>query len=231
MAAAEAPDIGIPGAETISIPRWKRALDIACIAISSPCWVPLMVVLGLGVKIVAPGPLLFRQERIGYRGRRFICLKFRSMKVNAETRSHEDLLDRIIATGCPMTKLDAIGDPRLIPFGRVFRATGLDEMPQIINIIRGEMSIVGPRPCTPHEFEKLTAAQRARVNAPPGLTGYWQVHGKNKTTFGEMIALDIFYAKHMSLWLDLKIMAKTIPALLSQIYDFLAALRIPDRHK
>jgi lipopolysaccharide/colanic/teichoic acid biosynthesis glycosyltransferase len=224
--AAEPPEMDAP-----RMPLWKRVFDLTFVMLSSPCWLPLMILLAMGIKLIDSGPLLFRQERVGFRGRRFICLKFRSMKVNVETRSHEGLLDRIIETGCPMTKLDAVGDPRLIPYGRIFRASGLDEIPQILNIIRGEMSIVGPRPCTPYEFEKLEPAQRQRVSVPPGLTGYWQVNGKNKTTFNEMIALDLFYAKHMSLWMDLRIMAKTIPALLSQVFEFYTVARGRHRHE
>lgn len=216
------PDRGLDpeGGLAMRIPRWKRAFDLSCIILSLPAWLPLMLLLALGSKLVDPGPLFFRQERVGYRGRRFICLKFRSMKVNAETRSHEALMERIIETGCPMTKLDTVGDPRLVPFGRIFRASGLDEIPQIFNIIRGEMSLVGPRPCTPFEFEKLGVAQRTRVSILPGLTGYWQVKGKNKTTFDEMIEMDLHYVKEMSLWMDIRIMAMTLPALLSQVFDF-----------
>ena len=97
------------------------------------------------------------------------------------------------------------GDPRIIPGGRILRAMGLDELPQLFNVLRGEMSLVGPRPCTPHEFRVISPGSNERVNAPPGLTGYWQVNGKNKTTFTEMINMDIFYTKNMSLWLDLAI--------------------------
>ncbi len=118
-----------------------------------------------------------------------------------------------------MTKLDTSGDPRLIPCARMLRALGLDELPQIINVVRGEMSLVGPRPCTPHEFARYEAWQQQRVNAPPGLTGYWQVNGKNKTTFSEMIAMDMFYAKNMSLWLDVVIMVRTVPAVAAQVLE------------
>ena len=118
-----------------------------------------------------------------------------------------------------MTKLDAAGDPRLIAGGRFLRASGLDELPQIFNVLRGEMSLVGPRPCLPHEFERYGAWQQERVNAPPGLTGFWQVNGKNKTTFNEMVAMDIFYARKMSLGLDLRIILKTIPALIEQTLE------------
>jgi len=199
-------------------PRWKRVLDLACIAFALPCWLPLMFLVGLGIRILSPGPIFFRQERVGYQGRRFLCLKFRSMKVNAETQMHERYLAELMQADCPMTKLDASGDPRLIPFGRILRATGLDELPQILNVLRGEMSLVGPRPCTPKEFENYGLCQRERFNAPPGLTGYWQVNGKNDTTFSEMIAMDIHYARNMSPRMDLWIMLKTVPVIAREVF-------------
>jgi lipopolysaccharide/colanic/teichoic acid biosynthesis glycosyltransferase len=118
-----------------------------------------------------------------------------------------------------MTKLDARSDPRLIPFGAALRATGLDELPQVINIIRGEMSFVGPRPCIPYEYEVYEPWHRRRFDAVPGLTGLWQVSGKNRTTFDQMIRLDIEYAERASLWLDLTIILKTLPALYIQCLD------------
>lgn len=151
-------------------------------------------------------------------GRRFNCYKFRSMKMNAETQSHERYLEELIHADAPMTKLDSKGDPRLIPFGRIFRASGLDELPQLINVICGEMTIVGPRPCTTKEFEHYNECQMERLKAPPGLTGYWQVSGKNRTTFSEMIAMDIYYANKMSVWMDLGIMLRTVPAIMGQVF-------------
>jgi lipopolysaccharide/colanic/teichoic acid biosynthesis glycosyltransferase len=118
-----------------------------------------------------------------------------------------------------MTKLDAGKDPRIVPFGSLLRCTGLDELPQLINVFRGEMSIVGPRPCIPYEFEAYEPWQRSRFDAVPGLTGLWQVSGKNRTSFSQMIQLDIEYAKRANLWLDLKIIVKTLPALFVQCYD------------
>src|SRR5207244_11003909 len=143
-------------------------------------------------------------------GKRFMIFKFRSMKVNAEAQSHQQHLESLMRANSPMTKLDASGDLRLIAGGRIMRAGGLDELPQIFNVLGGEMSLVGPRPCFPHEFERYEPWQRARVNAPPGLTGYWQVNGKNRTTFSEMIEMDILYSKKMSVWLDLTIMLKKV---------------------
>lgn len=148
-----------------------------------------------------------------------MILKFRSMRVNAETRSHEGYLDQLITANRPMTKMDDLGDSRLIPGGRILRATGLDELPQLFNVIRGDMSLVGPRPCTLNEFAKYQPWQKARVNAPPGLTGFWQVSGKNKTTFSEMIAMDIIYADEMSVRNDVIIIFKTLPAIIDQILE------------
>jgi lipopolysaccharide/colanic/teichoic acid biosynthesis glycosyltransferase len=116
-----------------------------------------------------------------------------------------------------MTKLDQRGDARLIPLGRILRSTGLDELPQLFNVLRGEMTLVGPRPCTPHEFQSAPEFLSRRLSVPPGLTGYWQVNGKNKTTFREMIAMDEHYARNLSLGLDLRILFKTFPALLGQV--------------
>jgi lipopolysaccharide/colanic/teichoic acid biosynthesis glycosyltransferase len=141
------------------------------------------------------------------------------MKVNAETRSHESYLESLMVSGTPMVKLDSRGDPRLIFGGRFLRATGLDELPQLFNVLIGEMSLVGPRPCTVLEFEHFDPSCRVRVAAVPGMTGYWQVNGKNHTTFRRMIELDLFYARNLSLALDLKILLKTLPAVFEQIAE------------
>jgi len=206
-------------AEAEQIPSWKRIIDVTCILLSLPFWLPIVVLIALWVKMVSPGPILFRQERVGYRASRFMLFKFRTMKVNVETQSHEKHLEQLIHGDAPMTKLDASGDTRIIPGGRILRATGLDELPQLFNVLKGEMSLVGPRPCTPYEFRRYKDWQRERVNALPGLTGYWQVNGKNKTTFTEMIQMDIWYTKNLSPLLDLVIMFRTFPALMVQFLE------------
>jgi lipopolysaccharide/colanic/teichoic acid biosynthesis glycosyltransferase len=211
------------------VPSWKRALDVTCILLSLPVWLPIVLLITLWIKIASPGPIFFRQERVGRRGRRFMILKFRTMKVNVETRTHESYLEQLINANVPMTKLDSAGDPRIIAGGRILRATGLDELPQLFNVLRGEMSLVGPRPCTPHEFARYQAWQRERVNALPGLTGYWQVNGKNKTTFIEMINMDIFYTKNLSFWLDVEIMVRTLPAIIAQVVETRIAARFRGR--
>src|SRR5262249_58242808 len=116
-------------------------------------------------------------------------------------------------------KLDVYGAPGLAPLVRILRARGVDELPQICNVLRGEMSLVGPRPCTPNEFAHYEPRQRERVNGLPGLTGYWQVNGKNKTTFNEMIAMDLFYLENLSILLDLKIMLKTGAVIAGQLFE------------
>jgi exopolysaccharide production protein ExoY len=201
------------------VPRWKRGLDVTCILFSLPLWVAVLIVISIWVKLVSRGPLLFRQERVGYKGRRFTIFKFRTMEVNVETRSHELHLQHLISSDCPMTKLDASGDPRIIFGGRILRAMGLDELPQIFNVLRREMSLIGPRPCTVNEFKCYKTWQKERLDALPGLTGYWQVNGKNKTTFSEMIEMDIYYARNLSLRLDLAILLKTLPAILVQVLE------------
>jgi lipopolysaccharide/colanic/teichoic acid biosynthesis glycosyltransferase len=213
-------------AVSTEVPSWKRILDITCILLSLPFWLPVMIFVALWIKFVSPGPILFRQERVGYRGRRFLISKFRTMKVNVETQSHERHMEQLIAANRPMTKLDLSGDPRIIPGGRILRAMGLDELPQLFDVLRGEMSLVGPRPCTPHEFKRYQVWQRERFNAPPGLTGFWQVNGKNKTTFIEMIKMDIFYSKNMSLCLDLTIILRTLPTILAQVIETYIVARV-----
>jgi lipopolysaccharide/colanic/teichoic acid biosynthesis glycosyltransferase len=206
-------------ATSLRSPAWKSGLDITCILLSLPVWLPLMILLTLVTRIASPGPIFYRQERIGFGGRHFFIWKFRTMKVSAETQAHERHFEKLMRVDCPMTKLDVCGDPRLAPFGRILRASGLDELPQIFNVLCGEMSLVGPRPCLPNEFAHYEPRQRERVNGLPGLTGYWQVNGKNKTTFKEMIAMDLFYLKNMSILLDLKIMLKTGAAIAGQLVE------------
>jgi exopolysaccharide production protein ExoY len=210
---------GLPVASEPKAPGWKSALDLACILLSLPIWLPLMILLMLVTRLSSPGPIFYRQERVGLGGRHFSIWKFRTMKVSAETQTHEHYFQELMRVDRPMIKLDAYGDPRLAPFGRFFRASGLDELPQIFNVLCGEMSLVGPRPCTPTEFSHCEAWQRDRVNGLPGLTGYWQVNGKNKTTFNEMIVMDLFYLKNLSILLDLKIMFKTCAVIAGQLVE------------
>ena len=216
------------GCRARGLPPWKRTLDLTLILILFPG----LLLLGCGVALVvmcgSRGPVLFRQRRVGHKGREFDCYKFRTMYVNAETGSHRDYTRQLMNAESPMIKLDARRDPRLAPLGALLRATGLDELPQLINVVRGEMSIVGPRPCIPYECEHYAPWQRRRFDAVPGLTGLWQVSGKNRTTFTQMIRLDIEYSERLSLWFDMKIILRTLPALWGQCAD-LRALKQQER--
>jgi exopolysaccharide production protein ExoY len=200
------------------IPRWKPILDIVFILLILPFVLPLAALIALLIALVSGGPVLFRQERVGHLGKPFMCLKFRTMFVGAETTSHQGHLEQLIKSAQPMVKLDSHGDSRIIPFGSLLRLSGLDELPQFINVLRGEMSVVGPRPCLAYECDHYLPWQRERFNTLPGLTGLWQVNGKNLTTFTEMLQLDINYARNKTLWLDLMIIFKTIPAILGQVW-------------
>jgi lipopolysaccharide/colanic/teichoic acid biosynthesis glycosyltransferase len=171
------------------------------------------------IKIVSPGPVFFRQERIGHMGKRFHCLKFRTMAVKADTGVHQQHLHQLMTLNEPMKKLDGFGDARLIYGGLWLRALGLDELPQLINVLRGEMSLVGPRPCIAYEYEMFQPRHRQRCETLPGLTGLWQVNGKNRTTFERMMELDLTYVERKSLLLDLKIILCTAPAIFLQVSD------------
>lgn len=201
-------------------PGWKRVLDVLFVCALAPIALPLMAVIAFAIRSSSPGPVFFRQERVGLRGRRFTCLKFRSMVAAADTRDHQKHLQHLVRSGAALTKLDSTGDTRLIRCGSLMRATGLDELPQLFNILRGDMSMVGPRPCVPYEYDLYDETQKQRFNVVPGLTGLWQVNGKNKTTFAQMIQMDLHYASHRSLWLDLRIILRTFPALIQQTLDW-----------
>jgi lipopolysaccharide/colanic/teichoic acid biosynthesis glycosyltransferase len=204
---------------SIQIPRWKRILDVFLILLVLPLALPMAVFIGVLIMLVSPGPVLFRQERVGFLGQRFMCLKFRTMYIRAETATHEGYLNQLMDSNAPMQKLDARGDSRIITFGLLLRSSGLDELPQLINVLRGEMSLVGPRPCLPYESDKYLPWQRERFNTLPGLTGLWQVGGKNQTTFNEMMQLDIRYTRNKTLWMDLLIIFKTLPVMIGQMLE------------
>jgi lipopolysaccharide/colanic/teichoic acid biosynthesis glycosyltransferase len=208
-----------PSSEAIQNLHWKRTLDAWLILLALPFLIPLALLVALLIRSGSRGPVLFRQERVGYRGRRFTCFKFRTMFVDASTSTHQGHLHQLMNSNAPMMKMDSRGDARIIPFGLLLRTSGLDELPQLINVLRGEMSLVGPRPCLPYEYDNHLPWQKERFETLPGLTGLWQVSGKNKTTFVEMIHLDIKYAKNQTFWWDLKIILMTIPALIIQMLE------------
>lgn len=205
--------------EGIELPWWKRLMDILCALIVLPFLALATLAMTLVTKLLSPGPVFFHQERVGYRGNRFRIFKFRTMHVNHDAKQHDAYVKSLVDSNAPMEKPDKHLAKSLIPGGRVLRACGLDELPQIINILRGEMTVVGPRPCLPAEYDLYQSWQRERFDTVPGVTGLWQVSGKNRTTFEEMVRLDVEYVRRKSLWLDVKIVVLTVPALVTQISD------------
>lgn len=204
-------------------------MDILVAVLALPL-LALGALLMLAVTVfISPGPIFFRQPRIGHRGRLFSIFKFRTMYSDADPAVHADHFRRLMSSQAPMLKLDAQRDARLIPGAWLLRASGLDELPQLLNVLHGDMSLVGPRPCVPSEWQQMTAAQRERAQAVPGLSGLWQVSGKNRTTFDEMIRLDIQYAQRISLLGDLKIVLLTPFALAVQIGDMLSHRKLGAR--
>ncbi|HSP42266.1 MAG TPA: sugar transferase [Luteolibacter sp.] len=192
-------------------------MDIALILLALPVILPLMGLVTLWIKLVSRGPVIYRQIRIGRDGRPFTLFKFRTMHANADTANHIRHFDNLVQHNRPMVKMDLLCDSRLIPGGCLLRAAGIDELPQLLNILRGEMSIVGPRPCLPEEYSYFTRIQLVRFHALPGLTGIWQSQGKNLATFNEMNAMDASYVRHASPLLDLKIICQTPRAVFAQV--------------
>lgn len=196
----------------------KRVLDVVLtlLVLVLTCW--LLLVVALLVR-ASGGPALFRQTRIGRDGRPFTMLKFRTMAVGADDALHRRFATAMILAPRPRAASDGVfklrNDPRVTRVGMILRRTSLDELPQLFNVLRGEMSLVGPRPALPYEVELYDAHQRVRLEALPGLTGLWQVEGRGRVSLRAAIDLDVEYARRRSLALDLWILARTVPAVLS----------------
>jgi len=209
------------GLLTCAVPLWKRVMDIVASLTALILISPLFLLVAILIKTVSRGPVFFCQERVGYLGKTFRLLKFRTMKVDADASEHKKLVKQLIKGGPgsdadkPMTKLKS--DPRIIPFGNFLRKTCIDELPQLINVLTGRMSLVGPRPCLPYEASEYHLWHTERFNTLPGMTGLWQVSGKNRLTFKEMVRYDITYARERSILLDIKILLKTIPTIFTEI--------------
>jgi lipopolysaccharide/colanic/teichoic acid biosynthesis glycosyltransferase len=189
----------------------KRAFDLAIALGGLPIVLPIMLFTAIVIKLESPGPVIFRQERVGKWGRRFICYKFRSMYIDAEARKAE-LMDQNEADEV-VFKIKH--DPRVTRVGRVIRKLSIDELPQVFNIIKGEMSIVGPRPPVPVELEYYEYDTFRRLDTIPGLTGLQQVSGRSDLSFKRWVELDVEYIRHQSMKKDIEILLKTIPAVIS----------------
>jgi exopolysaccharide biosynthesis polyprenyl glycosylphosphotransferase len=188
----------------------KRAMDIVGAMIGLVVGAPVMALIGLAIRLNSPGPIIFHQTRIGSHGKPFEIFKFRSMRKGAE-EEQERLFERNEADG-PLFKIR--DDPRCTRVGRFLRRHSLDELPQLWNVLRGEMSLVGPRPPTPREVAGYQEWHRKRLEGRPGMAGLWQVSGRSLLSFEDMVLLDIYYIENWSPWLDLKILLRIVPQVL-----------------
>ena len=199
--------------------RVKRIIDVVVAGLLLAILVLPFALLALAIKLHSPGPVLFRQTRVGKDGRLFTFLKFRSMRHNADTSIHREHMAALIRnhdlapTDGKSAKMER--DPRITGLGRILRKASLDELPQLINVLRGEMSLIGPRPCIPYEAELFQEWHRRRFAALPGITGWWQVKGRNRVSFDDAMRMDIYYVDHLSFWLDLQILIFTPFAVLT----------------
>lgn len=184
----------------------KRVTDVLFAIIGIICLLPVLLLIAILIKVDSKGPIIFKQKRVGYKGKEFEMYKFRSMIVNAE-----ELKERLVAQNemsGPMFKMKE--DPRVTKIGRIIRKTSLDEIPQLINVIRGEMSLVGPRPSLPNEVKEFQGWMMKRLDVRPGLTCYWQVSGRNDIDFEEWMKLDVKYVEECNILVDIKLILKTV---------------------
>jgi len=205
----------------------KRAIDIIGSVLLIILSLPLLAVIAIAVKLTSKGPVLFRQQRVGQYGRYFTFLKFRSMRDRNDHSAHRQYVTQLIAgsaeriaqNGSNEGVYKLVNDPRITPLGRFLRKTSLDELPQFFNVLTGEMSLVGPRPPIPYEVAAYQTWHRRRVlQVKPGITGLWQVTGRSRVSFDEMVRLDLQYANFWSLWLDFKILVRTPAAVIKGAY-------------
>jgi lipopolysaccharide/colanic/teichoic acid biosynthesis glycosyltransferase len=208
------PDPTFPGDDAAAgAPSGKRVFDVAAALVLLALAAPLMAAVAVAVKLDSPGPVLFRQERRG-RGGPFPMLKFRTMHVDAERRL-ADVLAADPALALEYGTYHKLArDPRATRTGRALRRMSLDELPQLWNVLAGDMSLVGPRPYMPHELADHPREREVLSRVRPGITGLWQVSGRHRTTFGERLAIDVRYAETRSAWLDLCILARTVWAVI-----------------
>ena len=215
---APARPLAVTSARAKAMPRSKRALDLA---VTIPLLVvcsPLLLVIAVAIKLTSKGPVLFLQKRIGLHGEPFMMFKFRSMAVDApdnDAAHREAFREELAGTRLPENdsfKLDA--DPRVTRVGRILRATSLDEITQLFNVVRGDMSLVGPRPALDWEHEMFAPELRRRTDAVPGISGLWQVSGRSYLSTPDMLKLDLEYVDRRTFWLDLGILFKTVPVVI-----------------
>jgi lipopolysaccharide/colanic/teichoic acid biosynthesis glycosyltransferase len=199
----------------------KRILDVTFTLLVAPFVLFVGVIVAICIKLNSPGPIFYRQKRIGQDGVEFDMLKFRSMYINNDSNVHREKIikymngEKLNEDGNGDMAYKQLHDPRITSVGRFIRKTSLDELPQFWNVLRGQMSLVGPRPPLPYEVEFYSPQECLRLTGKPGLTGPWQVYGRSRVTFHNMIHMDITYLKEQSLWYDLKLIILTIPVMIS----------------
>jgi exopolysaccharide production protein ExoY len=192
----------------------KRTVDILLALSGIILLAPLLIICFAVTALTSPGPALFRHRRVGFNGKHFDCFKFRTMVTDAPERLRRLLESDPSAAAEWATSRKLRNDPRITAIGGILRKSSLDELPQLFNVLKGDMSIVGPRPVTDEELERYASSVNAYLSCRPGITGLWQVSGRSTTTYNKRVACDTFYARNWSMALDVKIIAVTIPALL-----------------
>ena len=197
-------------------PCWKRLLDLGVVTLTAPLWVPLTLGIGAAIKLQSPGAVLLRQERVGLRGRRFGCLQFRIPRAGNDAIAPGQPGSEPFSSRNPLSPVNGRGSLQILLAG-MLRGTGLAHLPQLFNVLRAEMSLVGPRPGTPREYNSYSRSQRARTETLPGMTGLWQVTARDRTTYQEMLGLDLQYVRSRCLARDLGILFRTPTAWLPRI--------------
>jgi lipopolysaccharide/colanic/teichoic acid biosynthesis glycosyltransferase len=199
---------------------YKRALDIIVSVLLIPLLLPFCLMVAVLILLDSEGPILFKQKRVGWNGAEFNMYKFRSMYVNTDENVHRQAIKRYmngeaINNGASGNTHKLVGDQRITSFGRFIRKTSIDELPQFINVLRGEMSLVGPRPPTVYEVENYSPRTLLRLCGKPGLTGPWQVYARSRVPFAEMVELDIAYLQQQSFRQDIKLIVLTVPVMIT----------------
>jgi exopolysaccharide biosynthesis polyprenyl glycosylphosphotransferase len=194
----------------------KRLMDIVLSVIALIIFSPLFLLIAVLVKFTSSGPIFFKQKRIGYFGKEFEIFKFRSMKVlNGEDEERRKQMLKFLNDKTGEIKTKVVNDNRITWIGKIIRKLSLDELPQLLNVIKGDMSLVGPRPCLPYEFEEYPDWQKRRVSVLPGCTGVWQVWGRSSVSYKDSVVLDLYYINNMSPWFDLQLLFQTIPVMIT----------------
>jgi lipopolysaccharide/colanic/teichoic acid biosynthesis glycosyltransferase len=202
-------------------PGYLRAKRIFDVLFTLLILIPLcivMVIVAVCIRLETPGPVFFRQKRVGLNGIEFEMLKFRSMYLNGDDSHHREAIKQYMNGSSLNGKANAyklVDDPRITRVGRLIRKTSIDELPQFLNVLRGQMTLVGPRPPLPYEVEEYSQRDWLRLSGKPGLTGTWQIYGRSRVPFQEMVEMDIEYLQQQSFWLDLKLIVLTVPVMIS----------------